>query len=308
MLDVSRETIRPKDEAHWLAMRAEDLTSTEVSALFGFNPYMTKFELWHTKVGNYDGEFVEHERIVWGNRLERAIAKGAAEENNWRIAAFKDYGRLTGMRIGSSFDFRITSPKSEAGLLEVKNLDSMIFHDGWIMDNGQIEAPPHIELQVQHEMLVAGYERNTIAGLVGGNQLKLIRRSADDDIHGIILDRCAEFWESVDKGREPPPLFPPDSKFIAKLYGYARTGKQEDMSNDSKLLDWCFQYNTAAKDKKIAQTIQDEMKARILMHIGDAEKVIANNFTVSAGMIGPKHMEYEKKGYRNFRVSKRKEK
>ena len=304
----SRETITPDDEAHWLEMRKQDITSTECAALFGFSPYQTKFELWHTKIGNFESQFISNERVEWGRRLEESIAVGAGEEHGWIVEPFKDYGRLPEHYIGSSFDFRILEPADDAGLLEVKNLDSRIFREGWILDSGQLEAPPHIELQVQHEMLVSGDDRNTIAGLVGGNDLKIIRREADYEIQQIILDRVGQFWDSIDAGIEPDPTFPPDSKFIAKLFGFARTGSLEDMTGDPRILDYCQQYVTVAKEKSAADRLQKELKAKILLYIGDTEKVTANRFTISAGMVGPAHIEFDRNPFRNFRVSERKEK
>ena len=33
----------------WLQERMKDITSTEVSALYGLSPYLTEYELFHTK-------------------------------------------------------------------------------------------------------------------------------------------------------------------------------------------------------------------------------------------------------------------
>ena len=46
---MDRERIERTSEQAWLQQRAKDVTSTEVSALFGLSPYMTEFELWHRK-------------------------------------------------------------------------------------------------------------------------------------------------------------------------------------------------------------------------------------------------------------------
>ena len=55
------ETIPYTTEAAWLAARTHDLTSTEIAALFGCSPYLTKFELWHRK---HDGADVAFEPSV----------------------------------------------------------------------------------------------------------------------------------------------------------------------------------------------------------------------------------------------------
>ena len=74
------ETIIPEDNKHWLQLRTRDVTSTEVSALFGLNPWMTEFELWHNKKSQAVIEIEDNERMKWGRRLEDPIAQGVAED------------------------------------------------------------------------------------------------------------------------------------------------------------------------------------------------------------------------------------
>ena len=53
---MSIETIQIQDRDQWLAERVKDVTSTEVSALYGLNPYKSEFELFHEK---RDGQIVQ---------------------------------------------------------------------------------------------------------------------------------------------------------------------------------------------------------------------------------------------------------
>ena len=77
---MSREIIPYTDEATWLENRRADLTSTDISALFGVSPYRTAFELYHVKRGNIEASHEENERTRWGKLLQDSIAKGVAEE------------------------------------------------------------------------------------------------------------------------------------------------------------------------------------------------------------------------------------
>ena len=140
---MNATTITPKDEADWLAMRKQDVTSTESAALFGMSPYLTHFDLWHRKHSGNVPEFKTNERMKWGNRLESAIAHGIAEEQGWKVSPMKEYMRLPTSRIGSSFDFVITS-LGEPVHLEIKNVDYLAFRDGWIEhDDGTIDSVSH---------------------------------------------------------------------------------------------------------------------------------------------------------------------
>ena len=41
------QTIEIQNQHQWLTERAKDVTSTEVSALFGLSAYLSEFELFH---------------------------------------------------------------------------------------------------------------------------------------------------------------------------------------------------------------------------------------------------------------------
>lgn len=295
------ESIIPKDKQEWLELRAKDITSTEIAALFGISPYITEYELWHRKKNNLIVEIAENERMKWGTLLQDSIAEGVAEEQGWNIRRMEEYGRIPELRIGSSFDFSIEGV--DTGLLEIKNVDGLQFKKGWIIDGDNVEAPPHIELQVQHQLLVSGRSYAYIGALIGGNDLVLIRREPSAKIHDAIRQKTAAFWKSIDAGNPPPPNFEMDSKFIATLYGYSEPGKVVSVAENEEIVKMADEYRELGTVIKAAEDKRDEIKARILMEIGDAEKAAGGAFTISAGMVGPTHVEYDRKGYRSFKIT-----
>ena len=113
---MNREIIECASEAEWLALRERDVTSTETAALFGCSPYLTEYELWHRKTGQLPVEFEVNQRMVWGNRLESAIAMGIAEDFGLIVEPFKVYMRIPELRMGSSFDFKIIGLREGAPL------------------------------------------------------------------------------------------------------------------------------------------------------------------------------------------------
>ena len=155
----------------WLERRVDDITSTEISALFGLSPYMTEFELWHNKKNRTVVALEPNDRIKWGTRLEASIAAGIAEDQGWQLSIMSKYMRDTEMWLGSSFDFGI----GDDGILEIKNVDALQFREKWTVDGDNIEAPPHIEMQLQQQLMITGRKYAYIGALVGGNQVKIGR-------------------------------------------------------------------------------------------------------------------------------------
>lgn len=296
------ESITPKNEKEWLALRTKDVTSTEISALFGISPYCTEFELWHRKKNNTSVDFEETERMTWGTRLQDAIAKGIAEDNKWKVRRMKEYMRIPELRIGSSFDFSIEGP--DPGILEVKNVDSLQYKQGWNIDSeGNVEAPPHIEIQVQHQLAVSCRQYAHIGAFIGGNKVVLLKREPDLAIIQAIKDKVQLFWKSIEEGKEPKPNFVRDAEFISKLYHYAEPGKYVDVSQNAEFTALAKRHKELGSAMKACEEERDALKAQMLMIIGDAEKGVADGCTISAGLIGPAHVEYDRAGYRAFKLN-----
>ncbi len=301
--------LHPATEQEWLDLRTKDVTSTEIAALFGCSPYMTEFELWHQKKNNAVVALEPNERMTWGTRLQNSIAAGVAEEQGWTLKPLDRflYMRDEVARIGASFDFSFTAKDGSRGLLEIKNVDGLAYLNGWQeLDNGNIEAPLHIEMQVQHQLLVSGHTQAYIGALVGGNRLVLIRREADKAVHAGIRAKVADFWKSIEAGTPPVPNFEKDAKFIASLYRFAEPGM---LIRDEGNMDGLVQaYKKSSEEAKAATEKKDAAKAELLMMLGKAEKCIGKGWSISAGMVAPSHIEYDREGYRTFKITFKKEK
>lgn len=306
-------------EADWLKARQQDVTSTESAALFGMSPYITRFELWHRKKHGGAPDFQTNARMDWGNRLEAAIAQGIAAEQGWEIRPMKEYFRLPDLRIGSSFDFVITNhPSGQPAHLEIKNVDYLAYRDGWLVeDDGLIQAPEQIEMQVQHQMLCSGFPRSYIGALIGGNRGVVVERERDDTVIAAIRHRIAQFWASVDAGIEPPPVMPEDADAVIRLNQHAEPGKILDASGDAEIARLVQEYKQRTAARDTADEDAKVLKAEILQRIGDAERVLLPNWTISAGItseVPPTLITQEmvgtsyggRKGFRGFRVNAKK--
>lgn len=295
------EIITPTSREHWLELRAQDITSTEISALYGVSPYQTAFELGHRKLNKEIVSIEANERMKWGTRLQDAIAAGVAEDQGWSVRKMDEYIRNPLLRIGSSFDFGI----GEDGLLEIKNVDGLAFRDGWTADEdtGELEAPLHIELQVQHQLAVSGRKFAFICALVGGNKIHLIQRDRNESVIEDIKIKAAEFWKGIDVGVVPAPDFTRDADTIAKIYNQAEKGKFIDARRDIDLALLVQEYKKFAAEEKSAKESKDAMKAQILMKVGDAEKVIGEGYSVTLGTVAGGHVSYERSAYRMFKIN-----
>ena len=314
------KTIPITDEQSWLENRLLDVTSTEVSALYDLSPYQTEFELYHQKKEKLVVRLDDNERMLWGRNLESAIAHGAADTMGWEIYKFDDYLSNPETRMGSSFDYKITKsnkfdqPDEGVGILEIKNVDGIAYRKNWKDDgNGNIEAPEHIELQIQHQMEVSGINWCALVALVGGNTQKIIFRKRDRAIGEDLTKKVGEFWTKVKAGTPPSIDYLKDADYIIKtLHNQADAGVMLDADEDlDKLID---EYNQISKEAHALGKTKDSIKAQILERSQKASKIISKYGTISCGMskeskgkLITKEMvgtyQSPRKGYRMFRFT-----
>lgn len=312
------EKIEIQNKAQWLAERVKDVTSTEISALFGLSPYLSAFELFHQKREAAIVTLQPNERMRWGSRLEAAIAHGAAEDQGWVISPLNVYMRDPTARIGSSFDFEIHSTSDGPGLLEVKNVDGLQYRNTWVDDGaGNIEAPEHIELQIQHQMAVSGYKWCALVALVGGNEQKIVLRNCDQDVGQAIRVKVAEFWLTISNNRPPSADYSVDAEFmIKKLHTHALA--ELIVQADPHLEDLIRLYHRLNTDAADLEKNKQSHRAKILESIGLASKVLTSfgslacgevkgrsGTTITADMVGT--TIGASAGHRNFRFTHKKE-
>lgn len=299
------EIINYTSEKEWLDRRLKDVTSTEVSALFGMSPYASEFELWQVKKNpQVAPEFNVTERMNWGNALEEAIAKQISADMGFEVSPLKVYMRDPEIRMGSSFDFSIDShPDHEGkGLLEIKNVDSYIFSKGWKVEGDvALEAPPHIELQCQQQLAVSGRDYLYLGVLVGGNRSYLIKRTPIAGIIEKIRNKITEFWISIENNVQPMIDFERDATFINSLYQY---GDKDYITYSDESIEYLAgEYKRYSDMEKEASKKKQGVKAELLTLIGESGKVIGSNFTISSGTVAPKDISYTREGYRSFRIN-----
>lgn len=304
-----REVIEYTTEEAWLAQRIRDVTSTEVSALFGASPYETEFSLWHRKRNSEPSPYVENERTQWGKRLQDSIARGIGEDNGWDVSPMTEYIRLPRFRAGASFDWRIADLDGEPALLEIKNVDGIQFSQKWDKndDEGYIEGPPHIELQVQYQMLIAGVRRAVIGVLVGGNTHYALHREALPDVQTDILAAVAGFWRSIEAGIEPKPDYERDYARIAELHRSVTDSKEIRVRPDDqeKFDALCKAYSNAGQEMKAHQLVHDAARAAIMEMIDDAKVAMSPNWRVSSWEIKPSEYTVQRRAGRGMRITQR---
>lgn len=291
------EVITPKSKEHWLKLRSTDITSTDVSALTGHNPYKSKFQLYKEKTTRED-YFTETDYVRWGKRLEQAIGFGVAEDQGWSVAPMPEYLRHDSCyHAGSSFDFKILG--NTPGILEIKNVDYFAWRRNWTEEL----APAHIEIQLQFQLEVSGYAYGYICAFVGGNTVHLYRRDRDQKTGRALIRHVNDFWSDVHKNIEPEINFEADAEFLAQLYRNAN-GDHADMTAHNRLAEVCAQYDDARAREKAALKDKAALKGEVFSIIGNSPTVEARGYNINAKSVSKDAYDVPAKTYRQLRITK----
>ena len=307
------KSITPVNESDWLLQRTKYIGSTESPALFGLSPYKTIAELFYEKQSGEVHSIPDNMRMMAGRALESGIAELAAHELGCEVAPMKDYVFDDALRMGSSFDFQIMSGEYARWILEIKNVDFLVYRDHWKED----EAPPHIEAQVQHQLELTGRPGAIIAALVGGNDLKMIVRERNPVVGNIIRNRIGQFWVDIEENNPPPIDFQRDADLVIALN--QQSGDQAlAVDESSSIHDAIWDYVRIKKEIKDLEVIANARKAKVIKAMGDTyNAVITPWFKVSsktveatpAKVITQDMVGQEtggRKAFRGFRVTEKK--
>jgi predicted phage-related endonuclease len=278
----------PHDSVEWHAIRAKNIGGSEISALFDLPDdqvpayMMRRFALWHVKAGNAPSPPVDGVRPKWGLRLEAVIADAVAEEHGWEVIKGGYATDPATPGLGCTLDFVIASDTEEdgPGALETKSIDWLIHKRSWTDD----EPPPHVLLQLQHQLAATGYSWGAVAALVGGNDLRLYRYKARPKLIAEIRRRVIEFWASIEAG-QPPPVDGSDSAsaVLASLYPEII----DDAVNMSLSNEWAEAANglyDAAEARRAAGHAYDEAKNRIVALLDGHRRGWGNGWAVNCSV------------------------
>ena len=273
--------VQIESDAQWHELRRRNIGGSEVAALFGASPWMTEFTLWAEKAGITEHAVEENQKMRLGKYLEQYIALELAKELGWTVERSREYHLhplVAGM--GCTLDFDIVDHEWGPGICECKCVfDYADYMEHWSDDR----APPHIELQVQHQLAVTGRSWAAIAVLVmqtGTLMPAIIRRPIPEVIHDIEY-QVTRFWKSIQDRQRPEPTGTDDELAIMRKIWPARAPRKilenpsADLANEASLYVWASEHLAGIERQKTAS------KAKLLAAAEDAELLRIPGFNVN---------------------------
>lgn len=253
------------------------ISASQVAGLFNRSPYMTRWMCYHfIKNGMpLGGEAEPGDRMDWGNRLESVILRAVADELRLDVVPNQRYDVMPDLPLGCTRDADLIDPTLGYGVVEVKNVDGMRYRDTWTEEF----APPHIEIQHQSQLMVPhpvhGLPQwGVIAALVGGNELKILRRSHGREMQKDIRAEVIKLFAEVAEGKEPDPLGTErEVRGLQFLYPERVPGKIITRMDDEDSAYLVEEYREINQQRIELEKTEKSLRVKILALGQDAEVV-----------------------------------
>ncbi|QPO17129.1 RecE-like exonuclease [Gordonia phage Lilbeanie] len=252
----------PDGRVEWLLERRKGIGSSDASAVLGMGR-TTPHSLWLDKTGRMPLDLADNEAMEWGRRLEPIVREAATERLGY------EYVHLPGMMRSVQYPWMLSNLDGayyeHNAILECKNQTEWLRAD-W--DDEQV--PDHAELQVVHSLAVTGADHGYVAGLIGGNRLRIVRIDRDEELIAYLIEEERRFWHDYVLADVAPPITYRDS--VDQILGAAPATTEDVLPVDPKLADtllyWRAQYEEARDAEAESKKRKSEATNNIVALLG----------------------------------------
>jgi len=275
---MNYDIVTHSSQADWHAARLTGLGASEMATVLGLNPYRSALQLYAEKVGAIEPEDLsDREAVQMGILLEPFVIdryrerSGRWAERDGHLLRSREHAWATCTLDGKTIE---GEPEPEkAWPLEVKTTGAFRAED-WV------DGPPDVYMvQIQHQMMVVGTEKATIACLIGGQKLVWCDVPRDEQMIRKIIFHGQIFWERVQQ-KSPPPADGPGARDALRNLYPVDDGNTVELPR--ALLDVIDELDEVKAAEKEAGAKRAALEARIQEAMGNASRgIILGGATVT---------------------------
>lgn len=299
---MTTERIPIRSRGQWLSLREQDVTASDVAALFGLHPYRTLLQVYMSKSGTWDqGENASMRR---GRLLEPGVAIAVEDERpDWKLEKANLYLRDPVARIGATPDYFIEGSQRGRGILECKTAAPEVFERDW-----QGGAPQGYVLQTLTQMMLADAAFGVIACLVDNRAKDLFMYDVPrhPKAEALIVQKVAQFWATHAAGRQPSPDYARDAASVLAMFPKDNS-RAVDLSKDNRIPMLLENRETLKAALKATEAQLAETETEIKHKLGDNAEAYLPGWKISHRLQSRKGYEVKATEFRVLRVTKLKE-
>lgn len=297
MTVLDTTTGNPLSHEEWLAERLKGIGGSEAASAIGVSPFddATPLSLYLRKLG-LAPPITANRAMKIGTMAEPLISNLYADETGAELVAMQLFRRSD----KHTFMFAtLDRVRSDGRVVELKHVGSRSASK-W-GQSGTDEVPPHILVQVVHQMIVSDTGEIDVAALIGGDDFRVYTVERNERVASRIIEMEAAFQECVDT-RTPPAIdVVKDAGNLAYLYPEP-VGEITLDDYHNVLVD---QWETAKANKNEAEKQAKEIKAILLAKLGPAASAtLSDGRILTRSVITRQPYSVEQSTYADLRTKK----
>jgi putative phage-type endonuclease len=254
--------------AAWLEERRNGIGASEAPVVMGVSKFQSPLDLWAQKRGLVPADSEGNEAMEIGLLLEPVILGLYARRRGVEIERPEPYTLVRSKDkpfMFATFDGFQSLPDKGRGVVEIK-ATGMDLRDGE-------EPPESYQVQIQHQMAVAGVDHGTIVALIRGQRLAWWDVERHAKFLRVLTDAELAFWKRVENGEPPEPVDPGDTKALLALHprDNGTTVELPELSDVADEIERLEELRSQAKDDLAqVEAALDVAKNRIKAAMGPA--------------------------------------
>ena len=183
------------NQVQWLQERRKGLGGSDIAAILGISPWRTPYQVYQDKRSEL-APIPQNDAMEWGTRMEPTIRQWYSDTT----------GRLVRLPEGiiyhDKYPFMLASLDGVTDDRRVVEIKTASNGQKW-GEPGTDEIPDYYMTQVQHYLIVTGFEVCDLPVSIAGSLPVLYEIHADRELHEMMIDAEAEFWQRVVDGNPP---------------------------------------------------------------------------------------------------------
>jgi hypothetical protein len=284
-MSVERHFVEPRSP-EWFALRAKDLTMSEIGAVAGVDPFATAYEIWARKAG-LSAPPEENAAMTLGRWCEPAVCCALEEKHpEYEITYPLDrYYRDPVHRIGGTPDARgYEQPSRKRVAFEFKVISRQSYERSW--SGG---PPLGYQLQTLGNAMLLDADHGILAALVLGWQdaeLVIHRVDRNAAAEAGIRSIAARFWQAFDEGHAiAGPDYARDGDVIRQVFRpNAEKPAPIDLTGDNRIGFLAEEWQRLTAQESAARKDKETVKAEIIHKLDGAEAAIADGWKITNKM------------------------
>jgi len=245
------------DHTQWLEERRKGIGGSDIAAVMGLSPFKTAYQVYREKrreVEDWQGNTLTD----WGKRMEPAIRQWYSDTTG------RDVRLPDKIMYHEKYPFMLASLDGFTD--DRRGVEIKTARSGKLWgEPGTNQIPDYYAIQCHHYMIVTGFEVFDVPVSIAGGSPELYEIPADKEIHEMIIDAAAGFWQRVVDGNPPDPVTYADA--VAR-FGQIRSegaviADREAVSRVEGLREVRFRIGEL-------EAKEEELKGKLIITIGES--------------------------------------